>query len=144
MDGIGLDHQVFFRAAEERAATVWFTHRRDLGELPAWNCVTWCNFCLSTQQKGNTSLTQVPPDWLHIRYPLNTAHQINLMLTSSYMWSLCVLQQTGFCGGRPHSSSDAVSLMSHEVLLESLTTFDLIWSHNVQNRQQLFLCCHRF
>ena len=33
MDGIGLDHQVFCRAGEERAATVWFTHRSDLGEL---------------------------------------------------------------------------------------------------------------
>ena len=33
MDGIGLDHQVFCRAAEEMAATVWFTHRSDLGEL---------------------------------------------------------------------------------------------------------------
>ena len=26
----------------------------------------------------------------------------------------------------------------------SLTTFDLIWSHNVQKRQQLFLCCRFF
>ena len=60
------------------------------------------------------------------------------------MWSLCVLQQTGFCGGRPHSSSESDSLMSHEVLLESLTTFDLIWSHNVQNQQQLFHCCRFF
>ena len=42
------------------------------------------------------------------------------------------------------SSSGAVSLMCHEVSLESLTTFDLIWSHNVQNRQQLFLCCRFF
>ena len=42
------------------------------------------------------------------------------------------------------SSSDAASLMCHEVSLESLTTFDLIWSHNVQNRQQLFLCCRFF
>ena len=33
MDGIGLDHQVFCRAAEERAATVWLYTEVTLGEL---------------------------------------------------------------------------------------------------------------
>ena len=73
-DGIGLDHRVFCRPAEERAATVWLTLKWLGGACP--------------KHKSHTSPTRLDPH----RSPLNTAHQINLMLTSSdvvtlYSWS---------------------------------------------------------
>ena len=72
MDGIGLKLS-FYKAAEERAATMWFTtHRSDLGEL--------ANLQPGTAPRGaifafqhNRQETHVSPDWLHLDYPLNTA-----------------------------------------------------------------------
>ena len=63
---------VFYRAAEERAATVWFTHRSDFGELANCQPGTASRGAIFAFQH-NRQKTHVSPDWRHIDYPLNTA-----------------------------------------------------------------------
>ena len=96
MDGIGLNHQVFCKAAEERAATVWFTHRSDLGELVNFQPGTASRGAIFVFQHNRqaTLVTHKSPRLapiyvLHIDHQI--AHQINLMLTSSDVVTCCRL-----------------------------------------------------